>query len=138
MQMVAAGKNSSHGEGRLTRVHKGVDGLIKALIESRIATIEDTIALLEQQRIAAQFRMSKDGGDTEDASLGTVNIATLPKGADILVDDALIGNGPARLRLKPGSHKIEVQKVGFQHWIRNISVLPSSEVNLNTDLAPNH
>jgi hypothetical protein len=61
---------------------------------------------------------------------GTVNVQSLPPGADVTVDGAFVGNAPAALKLPPGKHLIAVTSAGFRPWSRDLTVLAASETNL--------
>ncbi len=112
-------------------------GLIKALIEQRIATIEDTIAALEQQRLTAKFGLGTPRPNATPSTAGIVNITTVPNGADIFLDGVFVGSSPAKLKLTPGNHSVKVSRAKYRDWKRDFSVLDGSEVHLNAVLDTN-
>jgi hypothetical protein len=65
---------------------------------------------------------------------GTVNVTSLPDGADVYADGALIGNCPATLKLSPGKHVVRVSLDGYKDWSRYITVQSGSEVRLTATL----
>ena len=71
--------------------------------------------------------------DVENGS-GTVNITTVPAGADVYADDQFFGNAPATLKLKPGKHTIRVRMSGYGDWSREISTDAGSQANLTANL----
>jgi hypothetical protein len=73
-------------------------------------------------------------GANAESGTGTINITTVPSGADIYTDDQFYGNGPATLKLKPGKHTIRVKMPGYTDWSREISTAPGSEASLTANL----
>ncbi|HNU01887.1 MAG: PEGA domain-containing protein [Kiritimatiellae bacterium] len=65
---------------------------------------------------------------------GLIALATTPAGASIFVDEKFVGMTPAKLRLKPGAHKIRLFLFGYKEWIQEIEVMAGSEVNLSLEL----
>jgi hypothetical protein len=86
---------------------------------------------------------SEQANTTSAVATGTVTAAeaeaiialiSTPAGADVTVDDAFLGNAPAKLRLKPGKHTIKVTMAGYKDWSREMTVMSGSEVNLSATL----
>jgi hypothetical protein len=84
-------------------------------------------------------------GVSEGAAGGTSNVSareaealialvSTPEGAEVTVDDAFLGNAPAKLKLKPGKHTIKVTMAGYKDWSREMTVMSGSEVNLTATL----
>jgi len=71
---------------------------------------------------------------TQEDETGTVNVVSVPEGADVYADDQFVGNAPARLKLKPGKHTVAAKMAGYQNWSREITVQAGSEVNLTATL----
>lgn len=67
-----------------------------------------------------------------------IALVSTPAGADISVDDAFVGNAPAKLKLKPGKHTIKVTMAGYKDWSREMTVISGSEVNLTATLDRNN
>jgi hypothetical protein len=63
-----------------------------------------------------------------------IALVSTPVGADVTVDDAFVGNSPAKLKLKPGKHTIKVTMTGYKDWSRDMTVTAGSEVNLTANL----
>jgi hypothetical protein len=75
-------------------------------------------------------------GSTVSAAEADAMIALVstPAGAEVSVDDAFIGNAPAKLKLKAGKHTIKVTMAGYKDWSREMTVMSGSEVNLTATL----
>ncbi len=69
-----------------------------------------------------------------EAVKGTVNVASNPVGADVLVDGDFVGNSPATLKLAAGKHTLTVKMSGYKDWSREITVQVGSEVQLTANL----
>jgi hypothetical protein len=63
-----------------------------------------------------------------------IALVSTPVGAEVTVDDAFMGNAPAKLRLKAGKHTIKVTMAGYKDWSREMTVMSGSEVNLTATL----
>ncbi|HET9790864.1 MAG TPA: PEGA domain-containing protein [Candidatus Angelobacter sp.] len=65
---------------------------------------------------------------------GRILLTSNPDGAEVYVDDGLVGNAPATLNLPPGKHTVKVSQQGFKPWTREVSVFAGSETNLKVAL----
>lgn len=66
---------------------------------------------------------------------GSVKVSSIPEGAEIFVDGAFVGNAPATLKLPRGPHQVRVVGgTGFRVWVREVTILPGAEVNVNATL----
>jgi hypothetical protein len=63
----------------------------------------------------------------------SLNIESVPPGADIEVDGAFVGNTPSTVTIAPGSHQIVVRKKGFTDWSKKLNVTGGT-VHLNAEL----
>jgi general secretion pathway protein A len=63
----------------------------------------------------------------------SLSIDSSPRGADIEIDGAFVGNTPSRISIAPGSHQIEARKKGFASWTRSLNVTGGS-IHLNAEL----
>jgi S1-C subfamily serine protease len=98
----------------------------------------DLIALLRRfypsvsgssQTPAAMSAQPADG-------VGSVDIASVPDGAEVFVDDKFVGNTPETLKLSVGPHNIKLKVDGRKDWERSIEILKDSQLNLKPQLAP--
>lgn len=53
----------------------------------------------------------------------TLEISSVPTGAEITIDGQFVGSTPSSLQLLPGNHEIMMQKKGFNKWARTAQVL---------------
>jgi PEGA domain len=67
-------------------------------------------------------------------AIGTIEVHSLPDGAEVYVDGSFIGNAPATLKLAPGQHTIRVTQTGYKEWSREIAVQAGSEAHLSASL----
>lgn len=70
----------------------------------------------------------------EVPATGTVEVHSIPDGAEVYVDGAFIGDAPATLKLAPGQHTIRVNQSGFKEWSREITVQAGSDAHLSVPL----
>jgi hypothetical protein len=66
--------------------------------------------------------------------LTSIDVKSLPDGAEITVDDKFMGNTPSTLRLVAGDHKVKLQKPGFKPWERTLTVVSGGTANVNATL----
>ncbi|HXN52163.1 MAG TPA: PEGA domain-containing protein [Candidatus Acidoferrum sp.] len=69
-----------------------------------------------------------------DSSLSSVDVKSIPDGAEITVDDKYMGSTPSTLKLAPGDHKIKLEKSGFKVWERTLAVGAGGTANVNATL----
>lgn len=65
---------------------------------------------------------------------GSIDFASDPTGADIVIDGSFVGNTPSTLRVTPGRHTIEVRSPGYQPWTRTMLVGPGSHPSIRAFL----
>ena len=80
-------------------------------------------------RTAAQ-RLLGTGGRTS-LSESFVHISSTPPGARVLLDGLLEGRAPVRLRVAPGSHRIEAVIPGHAIWQQDVNVKSGEILSLN-------
>jgi TPR repeat protein len=65
---------------------------------------------------------------------GFLNVKADDDTYDVFLDGAFVGNAPAKLKLDPGTHVIEVKKAGFKDFRKEIKVTEGSELSLRAVL----
>jgi len=73
-------------------------------------------------------------GPTAAEADAMIALVSNPDGAEVTIDEAFMGNAPAKLRLKAGKHTIKVSMAGYKDWTREMTVMSGSEVNLAATL----
>jgi hypothetical protein len=82
--------------------------------------------------VAASPLAASDMAMTAEPS--SVDFASTPDGADIVIDGNMVGNTPSTLRLTPGHHAIEIRMAGYRTWSRNMVVDPESHPSVRATL----
>ena len=80
--------------------------------------------------IPSQVAVAASAATSAPASL---NIDSTPRGADIEIDGAFVGNTPSTVSIAPGSHQIAARMKGFSSWTRSLNVTGGS-IHLNAEL----
>jgi len=104
----------------------------------------------EAQRLAREFKPNSKPAFSNTASqtnsvenvsasgggpsIGFVNVKAEDDRSEVFVDGAFVGNPPARLKLSPGAHVVEVKQPGFKAYRREITVGSGSDLNLRAVL----
>jgi hypothetical protein len=69
-----------------------------------------------------------------DSLLSSVEVRSIPDGADITADDKYMGSTPSTLKLPAGDHKIKLEKSGFKTWERTLTVGAGATATVNATL----
>ena len=86
------------------------------------------------EKLSAPARSAESPAASPPAdSFGTV-VLNEPQGAEIWLDQAFVGNVPARLKLTAVPHLIVIKVRGHADWTRSITVQKDSEVTLQPEL----
>jgi hypothetical protein len=61
-------------------------------------------------------------------------VASEANDCEVFVDGSFVGNTPAKLRLSEGAHSVEVKKVGYKTYKKDVTVSEGSELTLRPSL----
>ena len=163
---LAADHGSSLGQSRLAACYTKGTGLPKddvqaykwfalaaaqdndqaADIRVQLAKLESTLTgsqVALAQRLARQFQAGTNSAPetasatTTESDSGMVNITAEDPASEVFVDGSFMGNPPAKVKLKPGAHVIEVRKKGAATYRRELSIQPGAELTLRAVFANN-
>ena len=132
---------NAHGEvvgiNTLKLVKQGVNGIGFALSASDLIEVlqkfyPSSVPVAKRLSAPASQTESLGGPNTTAEAVGTVRINE-PDGAEITVDGRFVGEVPATLRLKAGSHRIVINDRKHAGWIKQITIIQGSEVTLKPD-----
>lgn len=106
-------------------------------IRVSMAKVETSLTkeqVAEAQRLAREFR-PKVGSSTADtlpvnADFGFVTVTAEDNSSEVFADGKFMGNPPARLKLKPGQHVIEVKRAGCKDYRKEIDLTAGSDLNV--------
>jgi TPR repeat protein len=112
--------------------------------------------IAEGQRLAREFKPGKtqpagaarepsSGGSqpattpsnaapTPNPSSSFVNVLAADNDCEIFVDGGFVGNTPARVKVAPGAHVVEVKKAGFKDYRKEMQINAGSELTLRAVL----
>jgi TPR repeat protein len=129
-----------------------------AEIRVSLAKVESLLTpgqITEGQRLAREFKVREIGSQpaaTNQVSLpgtnvvqnsppsgdsnllGSVSVAADDPKAEVMVDGNFVGNAPARVKLAPGSHLIEVKSPGKKTFRRELMVSAGADLTLRAQL----
>jgi hypothetical protein len=70
-------------------------------------------------------------------SPGSLQVTSHPSGAQVFVDDSLIGTAPLLLsNVEAGSRRLRVELSGYQIWTRSVQIKPSARLRVSAKLEP--
>jgi hypothetical protein len=95
------------------------------------------------QALPSPVAASVSKANSGDTVLSSIEVKSIPDGADIFVDEEFAGNTPSTIKSSSGKHVITVKKRGFQDWVRNMnfyggSITLNAELVRGTDETPTH
>lgn len=122
-------------------------------IKVSLAKVESVLSqeqIAEGQRLAREFKPNEknSGGNNAANDLpnnvapasstvtGSVNVTAEDPHAEVFVDGNLVGNAPAKLKLEPGKHTVEVRSPGKKSFHRDLTVGAGAELTVRADLQP--
>ncbi len=66
--------------------------------------------------------------------LSNLIVQTVPDGAEIFLNDRLVGMTPSRLSLAPGTYRVVLRKRGYRDYSRDFEVLKRSDLTVSAEL----
>jgi hypothetical protein len=74
---------------------------------------------------------------TSKSTTGSLQVASRPSGAQVFVDDNLIGTTPLLLsNVAPGSRRLRIELPGYSIWTTAVQIEPSERVRVSASLEP--
>jgi hypothetical protein len=68
---------------------------------------------------------------------GSLQVASRPSGAQVFVDDNLIGTTPLLLsNVAAGSRRLRVELSGYKSWATSVQIEPSARFRVSASLEP--
>jgi hypothetical protein len=68
---------------------------------------------------------------------GSLEVASRPSGAQVFVDDNLIGTTPLLLsNVAAGSRRLRIESSGYKIWTTSVQIEPSARFRVSADLEP--
>jgi hypothetical protein len=70
-------------------------------------------------------------------STGSLQVASRPSGAQVFVDDTLIGTTPFLLsNVAAGSRRVRIESPGYKVWMTSVEIEPSARFRVSANLEP--
>jgi PEGA domain len=104
--------------------------LLEGLAIDAHLAVRQKLANLEAQTAATTSRPMP----VPSSKTGLLTVKADDDTFEIFVDDSFVGNPPAKLNLSEGAHVIEVKKVGFKNYRREIKVTEGAELGIRAAL----
>jgi serine/threonine protein kinase len=74
---------------------------------------------------------------TRKSTFGSLHVASRPSGAQVFVDDNLIGTTPLLLsNVAPGSRRLRIELSGYRIWTSAVQITPSERFRVSASLEP--
>jgi len=87
-----------------------------------------------QSNVSTSPAKSPKGQDNENAVTSNLFFVSIPEGAEIYLNDKLIGMTPSRVSLAAGEYKVIFRKSGYKDYQREFVLLKSSDVTIASEL----
>jgi PEGA domain len=107
---------------------------------SAVKAPEGAVAVPDAKAVPTEPSMTKPNAASSASTLavtedkGKILVTSVPDGAEVYVDEDLVGNAPATLKLSAGKHTVKVSQTGYKPWSRQFAVYAGSETNLKAAL----
>lgn len=115
------------------RLHKSnYRGVLRA-----VEAVSDVTVQFDQEGIkdSKETVATRTGGSDEpDSETATLEISSVPDGAEIEIDGSFVGTTPRTKQLEPGKYKIRLSKAGYKDWEREIEVAAGEQVPVKVEL----
>lgn len=85
-------------------------------------------------RFAQGYRFSFSPQSSAVRSTGLLAANSFPTGAQVIVNEKLIGATDDTFYLEPGSYSVEISKDGYYPWIKTLEIQPELVVQTNAQL----
>ena len=84
---------------------------------------------------------AEDGSEAASPSVvgekSNILVSSVPDGAEILLNNQLVGMTPSRLVLKAGKYQVIIRKEGYKKFFRQIIVIQGSDLTFSAELKQN-
>ncbi len=81
--------------------------------------------------------VSEAAATTAAGETSNVLVDSAPEGAEILLNNQLVGMTPSRLTLKPGKYQVILRKSRYKKYIRQFVVIQGSDLTISVELKEN-
>ena len=76
-----------------------------------------------------------EAGSATSAVLGSIQVDSRPDGARVMLDGQLVGTTPVVVPdVASGTHRVRVERDGYQAWVTTVDVQPSDQVRVAASL----
>jgi PEGA domain len=99
-----------------------------------IATAAERPSAQGLARPSAQARLMNPPVRIPGQEFASIDFASTPSGAEILIDGSFVGDTPSRLRVPAGRHTIAIRLSGYETWTQSIQVEPGSQATIQRTL----
>ena len=83
---------------------------------------------------AEAFPANGTAGVSTSEILGAVSFTSDPSGAEVYVDDTLVGKSPITLNLKLGHHYVRMFAKDYKNWSEQFTIVTGPELRLTAVL----
>jgi hypothetical protein len=72
--------------------------------------------------------------EKEKEDLTNLMVQSVPEGAEVFLNDRLVGMTPSRLSVPPGEYRVLFRKPGYKEYKRTVTVLKRSDLTISSEL----
>jgi hypothetical protein len=128
---VSSGKVNVFAELEADVKQNSVDGAATATPESEESEQKTEPAASENPAVPVA---QANGTANASGNFGAVSFTSNPIGADVYVDDALVGKSPITLNLKLGHHYVRMFAKDYKNWSEEFTIVTGPELRLTAVL----
>lgn len=117
-------------------VPEGVKRLsISHPVYEKIRRYELGMSVQKARTYVMKLRVEKPA-NTNTGGLGTINVKTVPDGAEVYIDNISIGKAPLSFsKLMPGKHLVTIKKEGYYDYESSVNVMEGKVTIIDESLA---
>jgi hypothetical protein len=108
-------------------------GTVTTTVSESVESNQNTEPRATDQPVVPVTAAGTTSASTSE-SLGAVFFTSEPSGAEVYVDDALVGKSPITLNLKIGHHYARMFANGYENWSQQFTMVSGAELRLTAVL----
>jgi hypothetical protein len=86
--------------------------------------------------VVAPRAVSSKATEREREDLANLMLQSVPDGAEIYLNEKLVGMTPSRLSLAAGEYRVLFRKANFKEFSRTLTILKRSDLTISSELEP--
>jgi hypothetical protein len=95
---------------------------------------EGSVKPLEVTEVTDEQKATLNAANDVAKRSSTLVLSSVPEGAEILLNNQLVGMTPSRLTVTHGPHKLVLRKKGYKDFVKEFVVLKDSDLTISAEM----